>query len=485
MNQNEPSSSISELITSGVSEFYHERLRPKVGTFYLHTVRPRIKEVKNTYEYSVNGSGRIDQSVSTNKRDVLIVTVDCLRADHLSVLGYDRETTPFLDDFGTSFANAISAAPWTFPSVSSILTGYYPYQHGARYEEDFRNPETNFPPNGLTEDVPSLFNIFDAAGYNTRFSTAVYTAGIPFQGRVPSLKFRNNATAEEILDKFADWWRGANDYPRFGYLHLTDLHIPLLDPGIRPFGPIDLELDDLTDWAFRSTVKPSEEFEHYREHRIKLYDTLLRYVDQELERFFESIGDDLDDTLVFVLGDHGEEFWEHHEIERELFEHPYGDYGIDHGHSMFQELINVPLIVKNAQIDPSTREEYVSTVDIVPTVLDELDISWEPSDPYPGKSLSGDSDRSHPVFSEETAYGHQQRAVVADGYKYIHSTSAGVSLLYDLESDPDERDDLSDQKRLQQTLDELRGGIPSEAVSGERSEVDAEAREHLADLGYL
>jgi len=408
-----------------------------------------------------------------------------LRADHLSALGYDRETTPYLDDFGTIFENAVSAAPWTFPSVSSILTGYYPYQHGGRYDADFRDPETNFPPNGLAKEIPSLFNVFDAAGYNTRFSTAVYTAGIPFRGRVPSLKFQNNASATEILEQFAEWWRSAGDDPRFGYLHLTDLHTPLFDPEIRPFGPIDFELESLSEWAFRSTVEPAEEFEYYRGQRVKLYDTLLRYVDAELKRFFSTLNGEFDDTLVIVLGDHGEEFWEHHEIERRLFEHPHGDYGIDHGHSLFQEVVNVPLIVKNAQTPSTIRDEYVSTTDIVPTVLEELDVSWVPENPYPGQSLTDDSERSHPIFIEETAYGHQQRAVVEDGYKYIESSSAGVSLLYDLEDDPDEREDLSKQPNMQDTLERLSNAIPTEYITGESSEIDAEAREHLSDLGYL
>ena len=418
--------------------------------------------------------------VPLSGKNVIIIAVDCLRSDHTSLLDYKRDTTPFLSDVGTSFPNAISAAPWTFPSVSSILTGLYPHNHGATFSDEYRNFDRDDLPNSIRTDTYTLSELLGANGYSTYFTSAIITASLPVQGRFSKMDVQHNAPADEMIDRFLDWW--CDHDTRFGYLHLGDLHQPLLVPPDQPFGDIP-EDTDVTGWKFRETTSPEAEFERYRERRFLLYDTLIRFVDRQIERLFHVLEDrgELENTCVVVVGDHGEGFWEHAAIEREHYQDPRGYHGVGHGHSLFQEVTNVPLFVSGFNSEGAC-DDRISTVDIFPTLLTELAAN-DYADDLPrvdGSDVFVPGEQ--PILSEGIAYGYEKKAVIEDGYKLIHSFGDEPEFLFDLSRDEDETENLQNSQKRE----ELRVLLPlMDESSNESIEMDDQTESRLEDLGYI
>ncbi|WP_227357577.1 sulfatase [Haladaptatus salinisoli] len=445
-----------------------ERIKP-----YLRTVRNRIKDSHNTVEYHrrLNGTPLVE----TNGKDVIIVVVDCLRADHTSLRDYERETTPFLSTLTGQYPHAISAAPWTYSSVSSILTGRYPHNHGALPQGEFRNFDDNVP-REIDDDVMFLSELLGNAGYDTFALTSIGFADIVSQGRFLDRQYRHDADATTLVDELLEWWH-SHESPRFAYLHLADLHEPLSIPNNQPFGHIE-EVDGLQRWNFHNSTTPTEEFQHYHTEKVRLYDTLIRYVDNQLERLYENIGYGDNRPLVVITGDHGEEFWEHVDIERKHFEDPRNYYGIGHGHALFNEIVNVPLIIDHSDIEESS-DDWVSLVDIAPTVLDALGAN-------PQKEIDGSSlflGNESKVYSEAVGYGYEKKMVIEDGYKLIHAEQDGVDLLYDLDMDDTEKQPIDDKKRKETLLEQIRS--VDEKQGGSEIKIDKESKEHLQDLGYF
>jgi arylsulfatase A-like enzyme len=404
-------------------------------------------------------------------RNVLLVVVDCLRADHVSGFGYDRPTTPTLDAFdGASFPNAIAPSTWTFPSVASLLSGVYPHEHGGRFDSDPRNLSSEQFPTRPRSDVPMLPDLLESSGYDTGLISAIPMVEKAAGDRFQSVDVRYT-DARERADAALEWIDGRERW--FLHLQAGDPHAPLDIPDRfrDEFGVPDL--DELEGWRYRSSTD-GPNFEEYRDARLRAYDSSIRAVDAELGRLLDAIPED---TVVVVCGDHGEAFWEHAALERELNDDPRGFYGTDHGHSVFEELAGVPLWVDAPGID-----EYrgrVSLVDVVPTVLEALDARDPPS--TTGTSLSSPAG-STPVLCEETAYGYNQRAVWVDDRKLVAVPETGTTVWFDLSEDPAEsnpRRDVPDG--LADAYDSFGLGVHGE----ETMEVDAATRERLAELGYL
>jgi len=177
---------------------------------------------------------------------------------------------PFLDSVAGT--EAITAAPWTFSSVPSILTGSYPHHHGAVYPTDeSRNQDLSNPPHNIDEDVYTLGEILGSAGYQTRFATAIGTAAIPVKGRFGAIVNSHDASAASLLAETAEWWNSTRG-EKFAYVQLGDLHEPLHQPDATPFGEIP-DIEGVDRWRFEDSTTPREEFTEYREARIQLYDS--------------------------------------------------------------------------------------------------------------------------------------------------------------------------------------------------------------------
>lgn len=413
-----------------------------------------------------------------NGRDVLIVVVDCLRPDHLSINGYERDTTPFLDSVGTHYPNCVSAASWTYSAVPSILTGLYPHNHGAVFQTASRNFADGDLPASLRDDVHTVSEILAQAGYETYLSTAITTAELSVRGRFKRAKVHADghydAPAGDLITRLLEWW-GDTEQSRFGYVHLGDLHQPLRRPETLPFGEIP-DIPRIEEWDYLHSTEPREAFEEYRRARIRLYDSNLRYIDTQIRRLFEALVDrnELEDTLVVVLGDHGEEFWERVELERQHFHDPRDTYGTGHGHALVPEVVSVPLIVVGG--DDQQTDDHVSTTDVVPTILTELGLDNETLTSYDGQPLQRPvTDRV--VLSEEIAYGYDQQAVVHGPHHFIDSPHEDQSVLLDVPTG-----DLRDDPELEA---ELRQHLTGTKHAGGDTVLDSETRERLADLGYI
>ena len=468
--------SIYNRMKSRVDDEWVDRAKDALSPVYRTAIYNAYQPVQNRIQFR-----RRLQNVPQydfDDRDVLFLVVDCLRNDHLSRSGYSRETTPFLDSVGTYHPNCVSAAPWTYPSVPSILTGLYPHNHGAIFEADRRNNAMNTPLASVRDDVHTLSEILAKDGYETFLTAGIVTAELSVRGRFRRANAHydgvHDAPANEMVDHLLDWW-DSTDGNRFGYVHFADLHADLRRPEVQPFGAVP-DIPDLEHWDYTHTTEPQEEFDRYRRERTRLYDTNLHFLDTQIRRLFKALAErgDLDDTLIVVLGDHGEEFWERVELQRAHFDDPRGIYGTGHGHALIPEVLFVPLIIVGGDDQPT--DDWVSTTDVAPTVLTELGLPDEHVSAYDGVPLQR-PETGRAVLSEEVAYGWDQQAVVRDNHLLIHSPHEDETVVLDLKTD-----DLVDDDDLEA---ELKGYLAEEKRSGNTATIDSQTKNQLADLGYI
>ncbi|MFO8072513.1 MAG: sulfatase [Polyangia bacterium] len=424
-----------------------------------------------------NGAGRSFR-VEHGGTNVLLVTVDTLRADHLGCYGYERIETPNIDALasrGWLFEQAFSASPVTAPSHATILTGLLPLAHGVRENGTYE----------LAKKHATIAEILSAAGYETaafvssfvldsRFGLdqgfsvydddfsegdSIFSPGVHrWQGHEFDNFERNAGLTNSVVFR---WLRSHRSRPFFAWVHYFDPH--------RPYEPEK-------PWADRYPNRP--------------YDGEIAYDDSQLGLLLEELesAGELKRTLVVFVADHGEGLGQHEET---------------HGKTLFTPLIRVPLII----VPPGGLEEggqrieaMVRTVDIVPTVLEMLSTTRPPA--LHGKSLlpllKGDSSAAPPQrsYSETHRLERPYRGGILRGlrtprWSYTAIPRDGVRELYDLEADPAEKRNLVDElprraERMQHALGELiREQSPGEGEEGVEREMNEEVRRKLEALGYI
>jgi arylsulfatase A-like enzyme/Tfp pilus assembly protein PilF len=401
-----------------------------------------------------------------SRPNVLLVTIDTLRADHLGCYGYPLARTPNIDRLaaeGLRCANAISAAPITMPSHSTILTGLYPPAHGVRDNGVY----------ALADEVVTLPERLKAKGYATQaFVSAVvlsrrYNLTQGFDGYdddlwaedAPKMFMIRDRPAARTAEKFVAWLDGwekeRGRRPFFAWVHFFDPHQPYSPP------PQDLAL------------APTP------------YDGEITSADRGVGRLIEALRAKgiLDDTLVVLTADHGESLGEHQEKTHAIF--------------VYDATVHVPLVWRYPRVMPSGRVYTgpVRSVDIVPTILGVLGL--------PGGSETQGQDLlgalrgtvrppELPQYSEsllsELGFGMAPlHAVRWDGYKWIRAPRPE---LYDLRNDPKELHNLypGDERRarlldaeLQRILDES----GKRATKAKQNPMTRETQEMLQALGYL
>jgi arylsulfatase A-like enzyme len=213
---------------------------------------------------------------------------------------------------------------------------------------------------------------------------------------------------------------------------------------------------------------------------VGAYDEELLFVDAQLARLFEGLQERglLDEVLVVLTSDHGEEFFDHD--------------GFEHGHTMFQELLRIPLLFWGPGVKPARIEAPVSLVDVVPTLLDALGL--EPVAGLAGRSLwpllgGAVAPAQRSLIAEGTLHGPDRKALVRWPWKVV-VTAGQAPRLYELVQDPQERRDLSKQapERLAALLEELErrtGAASRERVSQLPAQLDEQTRRQLMELGYI
>src|SRR6202035_2818734 len=317
-------------------------------------------------------------------RNLIVICIDTLRADHVSAYGYSRQTTPFVDTLasnGTLFANAYAHSNWTVPATASLLTSLYPSEHGAGIAGKVRLLGENTPLLQIREGVETLAGRLRREGFRTGlFSANPYLFGRFEEGFDAALVDRKNAA--ELTTAALRWLDHRGNDRFFLYLQYMDLHHPVEPPppffNFFPVAEGGRRGPEHSGWSF-GRIKDQHElddplFRQFPAHRLALYDGALRFVDAEARRLYrelEKIGE-ARQTVVVITSDHGEEFWDHALAEHATAKDPRGYWGVGHGHTMYEELLRVPLILRGPGIAPRRVACPVRHVDVLPTLLDLL-----------------------------------------------------------------------------------------------------------------
>jgi arylsulfatase A-like enzyme/Flp pilus assembly protein TadD len=382
--------------------------------------------------------------------NLILLSVDTLRADHLSCYGSDSTSTPHFDRLareGVLFEDVSTVAPTTLPAHASLLTGVFPMHHGARDNVGFR----------VRDDVPTLATILKEAGYRTggfvgsfvldsRFGLArgfdVYSDAMPETER-GLLERRGDAVLKEAMD----WIDGDREGPFFAFLHFFDPHRPYDPPGA--FEPRGEDLGA----GYRAEV---------------LYvDSLLGTLLDVLEARGLS-----DSTAVVVTADHGESLGEHGEDT--------------HGFFLYQSTLRVPLLVRAPSLPAGRRiTDVARTVDIAPTVLEILGV--EAPAGFDGVSLLA-TPLDRDVYSETLLprlhYGWSElRSLRRKNWKLVLAPRAE---LYDLQADPgEERNLILEQGAVASDLRESLERLEKATDRIHPEPLDENALSSLRALGYL
>ena len=385
--------------------------------------------------------------------DILLITIDTLRADAAGFAGNTRVETPTLDRLakgGVVFTNAHTHNVVTLPSHANILTGLYPYQHGVRENSGFRLPP----------QIPTLATLLKQRGY----ATGAFVGAFPldsrfglnrgfdvYDDRYPKersvLEFEMpERPATEVIASARKWYAGHGGTRRFLWVHLYDCHAPYRPPP-----------------AFAERYRSEPYLGEVAGVDAALAPLLTPFLDGQAPP-----------TLIVVTADHGEALGGHEEETHSLF--------------AYEETLRVPLIVWfPGWIAPGVDARSARHVDIAPTVAE---VAGAPKPPaWPGASLLAPPTRKpgdvsyFEAFSAAYNYGWAPlRGVVAEGYKYI---DLPIPELYDLKADPSELDNLAASRPAE--VRRLRGRIPPESAIGAAasSTPDSEAAARLRSLGYL
>lgn len=436
---------------------------------------------------------------------VILISIDTLRADHVGCLGYDRPTTPHIDALageGALFERVYASSPWTLPSHVSMLTGLHGPGHQVDRDDERMDPE-----------LVTLADRLRAAGYETGaftgggFVSAAYGFSKGFDSYDESAGgVHHQDSAARVGRAAVEWLERHRNRDFFLFLHTYQPHSPYACPP--PHKTMFLDDDSLFGHADlvghlggkANLYRPLPEAE--RKNLIDLYDGEIRYTDDLL---VGPLIDKLrrlglyDRCLIVITSDHGEEFFEH------------GGWG--HGHSLYEEALRVPLVVKfpGGRFAGERRGSAVNLVDILPTVCGVLGIESEGS-PLDGRSLipvlegketadrdfmaelAGNLLNSHVPGRSAVNRGLDklilnQRLTPDDLEFFTFPPPVTDAIeLFDLENDPEEVQNLVHQRReLSQRL--IKRIREIYAAAGERgtgrAEVDDALREQLKALGYI
>ncbi|MFV1977798.1 MAG: sulfatase-like hydrolase/transferase [Myxococcota bacterium] len=482
----------------------------------LATTDPSSSDFAIRAEVARRAEARIPRAAAgPDMPNILMVVTDTLRYDHVGAYGYHLPTTPRLDALarhGVVFETAISQAPWTAPAVASLLTGLYPSVHGLDggigWGEGVSSADGTLPfaiQKTLAPAQETLAELLRRSGYRTAgFVSNLYVNSIFgfAQGfdhfddehhdyeEVSQVKRR----AEETNARVFEWLRTEIEEPFFLFVHFNDPHWPYDPPPPYGQGFVTGYRGSLTPAATRDLViggrsKAPKVSAEDLDYIVGLYDGEIQYVDAQLGRLLDTLSQLplAREVVTVVTADHGEEFLDHG--------------AFNHGYSLYDEQVRVPLVLSAPSILRPTRiARQVQLIDVTPTILELAGIEI-PTDTLQGSSLlslaKGEERSAADAFSEATYVGEQSAIRSAGALKLIHSAGGREWMLFDVGADSSERHDLvanrhRDLNELALRLDQWRRGndafreliIP--AGSGlDWVVVDQSSRDRLRALGYL
>jgi arylsulfatase A-like enzyme len=420
-------------------------------------------------------------------RNLILVSIDTLRADKLGAYGYERASSPALDTLareGVLVETAVSPSPWTLPAHVSMLTGLYPSRHGV-----------NSVVLGLPEEVATLAERLSQQGFrtagivNSRYLDRRYGLQRGFDEYAYVREAVDRVEPSEVADRALAWLDADRAERFFLFLHFYDVHSDYrsLEPYEREFlrsynGWIDGTTRQLL--LFRRGPFPLQAPD--RRSLEDRYVAGVRQMDDGLARLLDRLEERglHENTLLVVSSDHGEELLEHG--------------GVLHSRTQFDEVLRVPLVLRGPGVPAGVRVAGpASLVDLVPTVLSLLGVAAAPdldgldlsalwargaSGALPDRAVFGEADRTNREHD-------MTRSVRRGGYKLILEPSTGLTALFNLEADPRESWDVQYREparaaSLRAALDAFMQREPvGEPVP--LPDLTAEELEALRELGYL
>jgi arylsulfatase A-like enzyme len=414
--------------------------------------------------------------------DVYLLVTDATRADHLSLYGYERDTTPFLEEFAADavvFGSAISQGTHTIVSTASLLASCYPSQHGIKNYSNVLSDRFKLLPEYLKEH-----------GYATHAyvtnphlqPTSGYAQGIDKYEYVKAWDETRAAVANQALLAWLNSQAGHT--PVFSFMFYIDAHNPYKppEPWRSRFDP-EWEGEPISNWKHKWGRPDPKRLRNL----VAQYDGGIAYWDEEFSKLVQELKarGRFDNALIVYTSDHGEEFWEH------------GFWG--HNKEVYDGLVRVPLVVSfpvPLRFPPLPRVS--GTVDAVVSGVDVLPTTIAGTTALP-QVFGEDDGATRVAYCEEILdqYGpYDIRGVRTRTHKFIRvlnfeGDTSGSEMLFDLIEDPGEQHNLADSDPTTaaahaQMLDELMlRAAPAEAFEVESTTLDKETLERLKALGYI
>lgn len=436
---------------------------------------------------------------STNSFNIVLITIDTLRADHLSCYGYERKTSPNIDKIaqnGFMFKNAMAPSSWTAPSVASLCTSLYPISHGMVHgiADTINNQEI------LSDNITTLAELVKARGYRTfgvvsnshldkKFG---FGKGFDFFKCLP---FLPASFVHETIDSWAETIKKSDKY--FLWVHYFDPHWPYW-----PYQPrepwLDKYLAEMQDRDIdykRSLIKKILSGKHHAVAPLltqnhpralfllkALYDSEINHVDSYVGTLIEQFNLNTN-TLIIITSDHGDEFLEH------------GSIG--HGGNLYRETIHIPLIIKLPErTDGTIIEKLVNLVDIMPSIAFLLDSPSE--EQTVGRSLFqrnttqtvSPTDKQSQFSFAELDLRNSLKTIITPEWKYIYDYHNKAEQLYSLTTDPFEQKDLSKKnstvtRKLREQLFNWASHSIKYPPTLQPSQLSPAEKEKLEELGYI
>ena len=413
--------------------------------------------------------------------NVVLISIDTLRADHLGCYGYERDTSPRIDRLaanGLKFERAYAQASWTLPSMASLHTSLLPHRHGL-FETNKR----------LSNQTTTLAEALREGGYETLavvshvFVTAKHGFDQGFASFDQSHVLGHDGVSSEALTQTAiDLLRARSRRPFFLWVHYFDPHFTYVGHAEHDFGgdyggPLTdhVEFAPLRDDPER--LSPED-----LQHVVDLYDEEIAFTDRWIGVLLDALDEHAagESTLIVLTADHGEAFRER------------GWFG--HGKHCYDELTRVPLIISGA-VEPSARGRAIrslaETASIPRTILEACGLD---ATHFRGASLL-DPDNDEALAFIETTHAwsdaDRRQAVLRGDWKLIRTQDDDSYELYHLGRDPGERTNLwgrqDDETRAaaRELLGHVRALPPLGASRGPHVQIDAGELEHLRQLGYV
>ncbi len=423
-----------------------------------------------------------------NQPNIILITLDTTRADHLGCYGYERPTSPNIDQLAAEslvYERAIASATWTLPSHASLFTGKFTASHGACKVVDgpldltipLYGPKAinHYRARSIAENETTLAMLLSDAGYQTMGVVAgpwlkhVFglNKGFEFYDD-DNIETVNARLGEEVTDRALQMLRTPSAQPRFLFLNYFDPHSPYCAPP-------EFSHEFVTDYDLPADVRDDPAA---IQKMIGLYDGEIRYMDYHLGRLFEGLKQYgmYDDAWIFITADHGELMGEN------------GAFG--HGGEVYQGVVHVPMIVKapRGQQAPGRDDRWIQLVDVFPQILDVAGVAIP-------EGIQGQlpEEIDHPIVIESRTLpdintGGDWFSIIDEGWKYVWS-SEGNHKFFNLNEDPGEENNLftqlHDQARLMDdSMHEYLASLPLPGPQAPAT-IDKKMQATLKSLGYI